>query len=221
MKTIRKSKKAKRPAPKARAARRPAGGKNSKKATREREVPPVVVDATKIFARDVMRPDVLVLHADDTIKSAAEQLEEIRASGAPVVDAAGKLVGVLTQSDIARSEHMSDDGVEARPVLPLDEVPPVEIDEDAEEDEEVFPTEEYAEEVLGRLRVADWMSPGVIQVPPDMTLAAVCRRMLDEAIHRVFVVERDRLLGVVSTEDVVRLLAEPPKKGGRRSPAKR
>lgn len=182
---------------------------------------PVLVDPTKILARDIMRPDVLVLRTDDTVRSAAEQLEEIRASGAPVVDAAGKLVGVLTLSDIARSEHVGDDGVRAQPARPLDDVPVTAADDAADEDEEVFPTDEFADEVLGRLRVVDWMSPGVIQVPPDMSLAAVCRRMLDEAIHRVFVVEREALLGVVSTEDVVRLLAAPPKRGGRRRPAKR
>jgi CBS domain-containing protein len=181
-----------------------------------------LVDPTKILARDIMRPDVLVLRADDTIRSAAEQLEEILASGAPVVDAAGRLVGVLTQSDIARSEHVGDDGVQARPARALAAEPPAAAaDEDVDEDEEVFPTDEYDDEVLGRLRVADWMSPGVIQVPPDLTVAAVCRRMLDEAIHRVFVVEQKTLLGVVSTEDVVRLLAEPSKRGVRRRPAKR
>lgn len=192
--------------------------------TAARAVAANLVDPTRILARDIMRPDVLVLRADDTIKSAAEQLEEIRASGAPVVDAAGRLVGVLTQSDIARSEHVGDDGVQARLAPTIDDVPPAGASVDdgvVDEDEEVFPTDEYDEEVLGRLRVADWMSPGVIQVPPDLTVAAVCRRMLDEAIHRVFVVERKTLLGVVSTEDVVRLLAEPPKRRVRRPPMKR
>ncbi|MGE3351207.1 MAG: CBS domain-containing protein [Planctomycetota bacterium] len=33
--------------------------------------------------------------------------------------------------------------------------------------------------------------------------------MLDEGIHRVFVVEQRRLVGVVSTTDVMRLLADP------------
>lgn len=195
--------------------------KRGRKPAAAKAAGPPLVDPTKILARDIMRPDVLVLRTDDTVRSAAEQLEEIRASGAPVVDAAGKLVGVLTLSDIARSEHVGDDGVRAQPARPLDDVPVTAADDAADEDEEVFPTDEFADEVLGRLRVVDWMSPGVIQVPPDMSLAAVCRRMLDEAIHRVFVVEREALLGVVSTEDVVRLLAAPPKRGGRRRPAKR
>lgn len=195
--------------------------KRGRKPAAAKAAGPPLVDPTKILARDIMRPDVLVLRTDDTVRSAAEQLEEIRASGAPVVDAAGKLVGVLTLSDIARSEHVGDDGVQARPARPLDDEPVAAADDAADEDEELFPTDEFADEVLGRLRVVDWMSPGVIQVSPDLPLAAVCRRMLDAAIHRVFVVEREALLGVVSTEDVVRLLAEPPKRSGRRRPAKR
>ncbi len=73
------------------------------------------VDPTRILVRDVMQTDVLVLHPDDPVRTAAEQLEDVGASGAPVVDAAGKPVGVLTLADIARGEHVSDDGVAARP----------------------------------------------------------------------------------------------------------
>jgi len=175
-------------------------------------VAPSVIDPARILARDVMQTDVLVLRADDPIKSAAEQLEEFSISGAPVVDAGGRLVGVLTQSDIARSEHVTEVGVVARPSRDLEAV----ADEaEADDDAEVFSTEDYDEAVLGRLRVADWMSPGVIEESPDATLAKVCRRMIDEGIHRVFVVERERLVGVVSTEDVVRLLAAPPRVGAR------
>jgi CBS domain-containing protein len=222
MKTKNKQKASKRPVTKApamaKAARKPAAKRSAGGAAAAR-APGKVIDPTRILVRDVMRTDVLVLRADDPVKTAAEQLEEIHASGAPVVDSAGRLVGVLTLSDIARSEHVSEDGVTTRPAPRATETLEGMVDESGV-DEEFFPTEDYEEGVLGRLRVADWMTPGVIKVAPTATIASACRRMLDDAIHRVFVVEKGRLVGVLSTEDVVRLLAEPGRKAPTARPAR-
>ena len=112
-----------------------------------------VVDPRRILAREVMVTDVLVLETEDHIKEAAERLEELHISGAPVVDAAGHLVGVLTLSDIARSEHVSDSGVSTRIESRSGETLEGMIDE-LGEDEELFPTEDYDTQVLGGLRLA-------------------------------------------------------------------
>lgn len=171
-----------------------------------REVAPL--DPTRILVRELMRTEVLTLRPDDSLHAAAEQLEDARVSGAPVVDAAGNLLGVLTLTDIARSEHVSaDEGVVTRRMrqpAPYDD-----LEAEGGEDEELFPTDDYETGVLGKLRVADWMTPHVVHVEPEASVAAAARVMLDEAIHRVFVVDGQRLLGVVSTEDFVRLLAAP------------
>jgi CBS domain-containing protein len=172
---------------------------------------PLPVDASRIVARDIMQTGVLVLRADDSIHSAAEQLEEIHATGAPVVDGAGHLIGVLTTTDIARSEHVETQGVVTR--MATESAPDVDQSLVTDADEVVFSTEAFGDEVLGRARVGDWMTPGVTRVAPDTTLAGLCRMMMDEDIHRVFVVEHQRLLGVVSTKDVVRLLAASAPKG--------
>ncbi len=167
-----------------------------------------VVDPNEVRVADVMQRDVTVLSRNDTIRQAAERLEDVHISGAPVVDDAGRLVGVLSLSDIARSEHVRDTGLSAR-FEGRDATGSESYDREEPLDEELFPTEDYYEQVQGDLLVDDWMTPGVIQVAPDMTLAQVCRVLLDEDIHRVFVVARDKLVGVLSTEDVVRLLAAP------------
>lgn len=182
---------------------------------------PGAVDPSRVLAREVMHGDVLVLRADDSIRAAAEQLEEV-GGGAPVVDASGRLVGVLTSTDIARSEHVADDGVTTAPASREVETLDGMIDQ-ADADEEVFSTEEYDSRVLGGLRVADWMTPHVVQVAPDATVEQIAQRMLTDSIHRVFVVDRDRLVGAVSTEDLIRLLAGPTrgKRSGKKTPATR
>jgi CBS domain-containing protein len=168
--------------------------------------PMKAIDPGKVLARDVMRTDVLTLLADDSIRDAAEQLEEIHASGAAVVDDSGRLLGVLTLSDIARSEHVDDQGVATRLRAELEPDRSTEVEG---VDEDLFETDDFRDRVVGRVRIADWMSQGVTSVSPKATLAAVCRIMLDEDIHRVFVLDGDRLCGVISTKDVVRVLASP------------
>jgi CBS domain-containing protein len=166
------------------------------------------IDPDQVLVRDVMRTDVLTLRVDDSIRDAAEQLEEIHASGAPVVDAAGKLLGVLTVRDIARSEHVDEGGVTTRARAEREPDRVVISDGDGI-DEDLVPTEVFPEAVAGRARIADWMSSGVTSVAPDATLSTVCRVMVDRDVHRVFVLEGGRLRGVISTMDVARLLASP------------
>lgn len=167
------------------------------------------IDPSRILARDVMRTDVITLRADDTVESAVEMLEEYHVSGAPVVDGAGTLVGVLAVSDIARQEHVREGRLTAEhtggPVDLVDE----EVS-GADLEDELFALEDYSTELLGRVRVEEWMTRGLTHVRPDATLAEVCRLMMSESIHRVFVVEEGDLRGVVSTYDVVRLLAGEP-----------
>jgi CBS domain-containing protein len=168
------------------------------------------VDPARVLARDVMQTDVLVFRDDDTIRSAAEQLEEIGASGAPVVDGGGHLVGVLTTKDIARSEHVDDEGVSTR--IAFSSAPDDAGTTDAAGYDEVLSwSEEFGDRMAGRARIGDWMTPGVTTVAPETTLGDICRRMVDDGIHRVFVVDEGRLAGVVSTKDVVGLLATSPR----------
>jgi CBS domain-containing protein len=48
----------------------------------------------------------------------------------------------------------------------------------------------------------------LLRVAPDITLPAMAKVMVDHTCHRVLVVERGRLLGLVSSMDVLRAIAE-------------
>lgn len=58
---------------------------------------------------ELMTRDPVVVRADTSLKEAAGLLDQYRISGLPVVDAAGVLVGVLSQTDLVRvraTEHL-------------------------------------------------------------------------------------------------------------------
>ncbi len=160
-----------------------------------------MIDLTNVQARDVMETDVVQLHTLTPIQAAIETLDEYGIHGAPVVDEAEQLVGVLSVTDIVRRDRDHDEeAMSERSVYyfkdPLDE------------DQYVFAQEDYCPEVLGRELVVDWITPRVISVKPDTHLAEVCRLMVREGVHRLFVVEEGRVLGIISTFDVVRRFAE-------------
>jgi acetoin utilization protein AcuB len=57
---------------------------------------------TKIKVKDIMTRDVITVPPDFTVEETAQVLQRNRISGAPVVDANGRLVGTITQSDLFR-----------------------------------------------------------------------------------------------------------------------
>ena len=122
-------------------------------------------------------------------------------SGVPVVEE-GKLVGIVSRSDVVRQLAVEQTIQETISDFYRQ---PFEVETSREDSEEI------AAGVAARwqeLSVKDVMIHGVICVAPDQELAEVARMMLERKIHRVLVTEGERLVGIVSTLDVIRLLAE-------------
>ena len=55
---------------------------------------------TKIKVKDIMTRDVITVPPDFTVEETAQVLQKNKISGAPVVDANGKLVGTIAQTDL-------------------------------------------------------------------------------------------------------------------------
>jgi len=157
---------------------------------------------TRILAKDIMRTDVATLRPEDTLESAIELFEEMHIARAPVVDGAGALVGVLSASDIARFNREKGRGrarTEERPEA---------LEDELSEEEGLFEVDAYSEELLGSERVCDWMTARVITARPESTLRELCKLMSREAVHRVVIANGRQLVGLVTSFDVVRCVAE-------------
>lgn len=161
--------------------------------------------STTVHARDLMHSELVKLDADASLTSAVETLNDAGVSGAPVVDASERLVGVFTLRDAARGEVEAGQSYGQRDAA-APAVPDWDADDldDGERIERVVSMrEDYGPGNAGVASVGDWMNPNVLSVAPDADLREVCRLMADERIHRVFVVEGRKLVGVVSALDVV------------------
>ena len=63
----------------------------------------MTTDARATTVADVMALDLIVVRADAPLEQAAELMDHHRVSGLPVVDSAGALVGVVSQTDLVRA----------------------------------------------------------------------------------------------------------------------
>jgi CBS domain-containing protein len=145
-------------------------------------------------AAELMSPNPLSLRDDLTLKEAIAFLVDRNVSGAPVIDEAGRPVGVLTQSDI-----LVHDREEVRRAAP----PEVEFGAPLPPD----CWDKLQIEGVDTTPVRDVMTPAVFCVSMDTPAWNVLEQMRELNVHRLFVVDGDgTLVGVVTAMDVVRRL---------------
>lgn len=135
--------------------------------------------------KDIMTRDVVSAAPDMTIRDAMELLSERHVSGAPVVDG-GKVVGVFSASDLlAFLADLND----TTPSL-------------------TFRRRRGRTAPLEDVTVDEVMTRKVQSLPPDCSVDEAAVLMGEKQIHRVLVMQGDVLLGIVSTSDVARAVAE-------------
>jgi CBS domain-containing protein len=156
--------------------------------------------AASCRARDVMSPDPIVVGDDLTAAEVVERLREYEISGAPVKDASGRLVGVISLADLARSASEDAD-------LARDRSSPDFYLRGWEERFNPEDLEQLHVEGEGR-RVRDLMTPALYTVDEDASVAEVASLMVTTHLHRVLVTRGEAVVGIISTLDLLKLLVE-------------
>lgn len=168
---------------------------------------PALKGKMKLAAKDIMSRNVVTVPADMPLAELERVLLENRIGGAPVVDQ-GKVVGVISRSDIVKQaavgqaiadyamfdyyRDISGFSAPAGGRLPA----PFRVS-----------SEKLLSGHLANTRVRDAMVDCVIGVAPDATVRMIAAEMINEGIHRVLVVDAGRLVGVVTSLDLVGVLA--------------
>ena len=142
-------------------------------------------------ASDIMVSDVITVKSSGTVQEVAELLLRNRISALPVVDDAGKLVGMVSEGDLI---HRGDAGTgHDRPwwlrlLMGRDVL--------------------AAEFVRENSRtVADVMTRGVISAVPDTPVADVAMTLERHRIKRVPIVHNGKVVGIVSRANLIQALA--------------
>ena len=145
--------------------------------------------------REVMTRDVVTLRPDQPVQEAADVLAGKSIGAAPVVDADGKLVGLLRDEDLIVSEarlHVPT----VISFLGADLVLPSSLRR----------FEHDLKKAAGAT-VADVMITDYHVAKPDDTLDGVASEMHDRDVTHVPVVDDGKLVGIVARGDLVRFLS--------------
>ena len=142
-------------------------------------------------ARDIMSVDPVCVHPSTTIRALARVFEDNQVSGAPVVDREGRVVGVVSKSDlIRRCSEGSDD------------VPPSYLFEVLFQKEGQEAASDIVPEAL--MCVEDFMTRQPLTIGPDAPAASIARLMFDRRAHRVIVTDKDRFpVGIITSMDLL------------------
>lgn len=132
-----------------------------------------------ILVRDLMTEDVFAVRPEDSLAKLCDTMASYHVRHMPVVDAYGKLVGLVSHRDLLR-----------RQLIEQDDVPDF-----------------VALEMLRRLDVRQLMTAPVETVSRDTDIRVAAQIMFKHKYGCLPVVEGDRLIGILTEADFVRYLA--------------
>jgi CBS domain-containing protein len=150
-------------------------------------------------AKDIMNTEILAVGPDWSVDRLADFLIENAISGVPVTSKGGKLMGVVSLTDIVRQQALPgrDEEWYRRGDTYLDEL-----------------EHQYASEELRSFRVAsepyvtakDIMTRKIFSVNEDTSIQQVADAMIRGCIHRVFVTRDNKLVGIISSSDMLKII---------------
>ena len=156
----------------------------------------------ELTVADIMQVAVKTVPSSMSLPELEEHLLEAKVSGFPVVDM-GELEGVVSRSDVVRqicaerdvAEHTSDFYFDA---TGFHEAPMESFEEIAAR----------VGERIENLSVKDVMIRNPFTVAMSQPISDVARRFVHDHVHRYPVTDKGTLVGIVTTMDLVRLIAD-------------
>jgi CBS domain-containing protein len=143
-------------------------------------------------AGDVMSRNVILIPREMSLQGAARLLARAGVSGAPVVDARGICIGVISTTDFmhwVQGEHSQSN--------------------EASGSDCMCKAWQIPEGALPTCNVGDFMTRDPVLVDIEAKIGDIAHMMIDAHIHRVIVVDHsgNRPLGVVSSMDILAAVA--------------
>jgi len=133
----------------------------------------------EIPARHYMSSPLRTAHVHDTLHEVYDELRTLGFSALPVVDDGGRVVGLLSRTDLLRVGNRQSSSRPGAPLL-----------------------------VLPQRRAERVMTSDPVAVEGDEPLSRVAEIMRARGIHRVFVRDEGGVVGVVTTRDLMRAIAD-------------
>jgi CBS domain-containing protein len=137
-----------------------------------------------VTIEEVMTPQVITVHPETSVQEAARLMSTNHISGLPVIDASGRVVGMISDGDVILRQR--------RP--------------------KIRPWWRDHRKIVGQT-VADVMTQPALVISPAFSIETAAAIMDNRQIRRLPVVRDGRLVGIVSRADLIKALAgaaKPP-----------
>ena len=170
--------------------------------------------------RSIMQTDVVTADPEMSVSDLSRLLTEHDITGTPVVDVDGGVVGVVSMTDVLRlAADETDIRIAPRPFITA----AAGLPDDGEEQEDLVdyfqhsyapgpgigPASDWATESdLDQSLVREIMTPANFHIHPDSSLPELAEFLLRGRIHRALVMEDNLLVGIVTTVDLLRTMAD-------------
>jgi CBS domain-containing protein len=149
-----------------------------------------------------MRGPAITLRPETSLQEIHEVMIENAIHGVPVVDAQGRAVGMVTSTDLLTYGLDVDEAEQTRPAAVDYLARLLEYSPDEARDL----THAVGDRFAGRT-IADVMTEDVVTVDVDAPIREAAEEMSRNQIHRIVATEHGRVCGIVSSLDLVALLA--------------
>jgi CBS domain-containing protein len=148
-----------------------------------------------LSAKELMSTDVITVTGTTPVQELAKILSDNKISGAPVVDDQGRVIGVVTESDL----------IDQNKIVHIPTV--VAILDSFLFLESPGKMEKELKKMTGIL-VEDIFADQVITVQQDTPLDEVATLMAEKKVHTLPVLDGEKLVGVIGKSDIIRSIAQ-------------
>lgn len=155
----------------------------------------------RITAKDIMTKEVMEVRADWSLQRLAEFFVERSISGAPVTNENGKLIGVVSSTDIISNDTLPEND-------PKSHGPHEYYLRDLERR---YAQVEISSFTIGEeplTTVGDIMTAAIFKVSEDTPVQKVADIMIRNRIHRIFVTQDETIVGIISSADMLRVIRD-------------
>ena len=125
---------------------------------------------------ELMKQPVVTIGMETSVQNAVVLLADDHISALPVTDMTGRMIGVVSSTDILTAEAEVED-------------------------------ETSREALFAGTPIRDLMTARPLTVSPDTDVKEAAQQMLYAEVHRLFVTASDRVVGVISSSDIVQAVA--------------
>lgn len=158
-----------------------------------------------MLVKEIMTKKVITVRDDETVKEAFKKILDNSITGAPVVNKAGKVIGIISEKDILKSaKKFSQEKIYS--ITPFSAIQ--QFKEYANEEMVEILLDARAIEEIGKIKVSDAMTKDVIFVNPEETIENTAKLMDCKKVNRIPVIENEKIVGIITRSDILKAIVK-------------